>query len=159
MITLLVGMIASGKSTYASEQAKLGALVVSHDALTEMLHAEYRYESILRYTYRAMEEALVQLALAAGRPVIIDRTHLTRESRERWTKFASQVPCPIRAVVFQFESAWTHAKRRSITGDRGRRPEEWLKVAEHHAEQWAAEPLDNWQAEGFSEAPTFTGEI
>jgi dephospho-CoA kinase len=43
-IYVLVGMIASGKSTYARGRADGGAIVVSHDAITEGIHARPRYE-------------------------------------------------------------------------------------------------------------------
>lgn len=156
-ITLLVGMIASGKSTYARNRAERGALIISHDGLTEMLHGEYRYEQALRETYRAMEESLVELALHAGRDVVIDRTHLTRESRTRWTQVAKEMPCPIRAVVFPVTMARIHAMRRWTHAARGRAFDEWFKVAIHHAKQWEAEPIADWQAEGFSESPILEG--
>lgn len=154
----MVGMIASGKSTYARERAKAGALVISHDALTGMLHAEYRYEPQLREMYRAMEETLAELAVYRQRPVIIDRTHLTRESRQRWTKFAREMPTAIRAVVFKCaDSPFEHAKRRFEADPRGRRLNEWASVAEHHYEQWLNEPLKDWRGEGFSEEPLLVG--
>src|SRR4051794_6882508 len=83
-IEVLVGMIGSGKSTYARSRADAGALVICHDDLTEMLHARYRYEQGLQALYRGMEGSLAGAALAAGRDAVIDRTHLTRESRARW---------------------------------------------------------------------------
>jgi predicted kinase len=90
-LEVLVGMIASGKSTYARRRADEGALVVSHDDLTAMLHARYRYEQGLREPYRRIEESIAWRGLDAGRDVVIDRTHLTRESRERWLKWVRGV--------------------------------------------------------------------
>src|SRR5437879_4836675 len=107
MIEILVGPIASGKSTYARQRADEGALVVCHDDLTAMLHCTYRYEQELRETYRAMENNLAMRALFSGRDVLIDRTHLTRESRRRWLDFArnhglelDRPPTPVVAVTF-----------------------------------------------------------
>ncbi len=149
-IELLVGMIASGKSTYARKRADEGALVVSHDDLTQMLHARYRYEQGLRDVYRRMEEALALHAIKAGRDVVIDRTHLTLESRKRWIELArreSPFTVPILAVVFPIESPLDHAGRRFETDPRGRSDEDWLRVAEHHYKQAQAEPISQW--EGF----------
>lgn len=64
-IELLIGMIASGKSTYARKRADEGALVVSHDDLTQMLHACYRYEPGLKPAYRAMMREMFRTGEAA----------------------------------------------------------------------------------------------
>jgi hypothetical protein len=161
-LEILVGMIASGKSTYARKRADEGALVVSHDGLTEMLHACYRYEPELRDVYRRMEEALVDCAFRASRDVVIDRTHLTAESRNRWVSFywnrfgyTNHEQHPIIAVAFPIESPETHAIRRTEHDSRGRSYGDWLKVAAHHHEQAMQEPLSD--VEGFSEILYMTG--
>lgn len=151
-LEILVGMIASGKSTYALKRAKEGALVISHDALTEMLHAEYRYEGGLRNVYRQMEQGIAWAALCAGRDVVVDRTHLTRESRERWIKWARTFDSlqtfdgrghttPVDAIAFPVDSPLIHAMRRATSDDRGRSPETWLSVAQGHWRDMAKEPL------------------
>lgn len=152
-VEVLVGMIASGKSTYARKRADAGALVVSHDDLSEMLHARYRYEPELRECYRRMEEDLVVRAMQAGRDVIIDRTHLTKESRARWVDYVHPFwngsRIDIIAVRFPIEAPEVHASRRVSADSRGRSYEEWLRVATHHAEQAQKEPLGD--GEGFDE--------
>jgi predicted kinase len=153
-IELLIGMIGSGKSTYALGRAKEGALIVCRDALTAMLHGEYRYEQGLRECYRQMEEAIVFGALSCvGRDAVIDRTHLTRESRSRWIGWARKWGVPIIAITFPIWPAHVHATRRHHHDARGRTYLEWHRVAIHHAAQAAAEPLD-WQAEGFDDMRT-----
>jgi hypothetical protein len=156
-VEVLIGMIASGKSTYARKRADEGALVISHDDLTEMLHARYRYEPGLRELYRDMEEVLAIRALMHSKDVVIDRTHLTKESRERWIRFVrdrvnSRFPSPpsaveIVAVVFPMESPGEHASRRFEADSRGRPFEEWLNVVVRHANQAYVEPIDD--SEGF----------
>jgi predicted kinase len=149
-IELLIGMIASGKSTYAARRADAGALVVSHDALTAMLHGRYRYEADLKPAYLGMMLHIAWRGVTAGRDVVIDRTHLTRESRRIWVAAARERwGVPIVAVVFPRRSPEAHAIRRAAADLRGRSFEEWLHVARHHAGQVDAEPLD-WEAEGFS---------
>lgn len=148
-IELLVGMIASGKSTYAAERASDEALVVSHDALTAMLHSEYRYEQTLRETYLRMQEAIVKAAIDAGRDVVIDRTHLTKLSRQHWISIAANWGVPIVAVVFPRETPETHALRRYMCDHRGRSYEDWLQVARIHEAQAIAEPYK--QDEGFAD--------
>lgn len=156
-LEILVGMVGSGKSTYARRRADEGAIVISHDSLTEMLHARYRYEQQLRAEYRAAEEQLARTFLSAGRDVVIDRTHLTTESRGRWIGFAkrmhfgSGIETRVMAVTFPIESPEVHAQRRCIADARGRSFDDWFRVAQHHYEQALAEPLDP-KAEGFDEA-------
>ena len=153
-IEVLIGMIASGKSTYARKRADEGALIVCHDGLTEMLHGQYRYEQEKRELYRRIEESIVKIALGNGLDVIIDRTHLTIESRKRWLDFArltSTIPSETRivAVRFPFEGASVHALTRFNSDPRGRSLEEWCKVALHHQAQADLEPLSD--DEGFDQ--------
>lgn len=159
-IEVLVGMIASGKSTYARRRADEGAMVVCHDDLTEMLHGRYRYEQGLKALYRRAEEAIALEALLCGKDVVIDRTHLTRESRDRWAKFVrlnntmvlfglGERPATMVAVEFPRQIAYVHARRRYESDSRGRPFHEWLKVALHHQEQADREPLTDH--EGFDE--------
>lgn len=147
MIQLLVGMIASGKTTYARRQAKKGALIISHDDLTEMLHGEYRYEPELRPVYLAMMVQIAHNAIVAGRDVIVDRTHLTREARSFWLNIAWHSKVEIDAIKFPSRTPEVHAKRRFEADARGRSLEEWLKVATHHSDQEWLEPLRD--VEGF----------
>lgn len=148
-LEILVGPIASGKSTYARQRADEGALIISHDDLTQMLHARYRYEPELRNCYRAMMIQLACNAIVAERDVVVDRTHLTRESRKVWVEFAHGAMVASLAVVFPSESPEVHARRRFDSDARGRDYEEWLAVAKHHHDQLMTEPLDYF-GEGFS---------
>jgi predicted kinase len=165
MIYLCVGMIASGKSTFARKQAKEGAIIINHDDLTEMCHGEYRYEQGLRECYRRMEEDIAEAALDAGRSVIIDRCHLTAESRRRWIEFAGHYDILVNfgrgpmtkvvAVAFPVEAPEVHARRRFEADPRGRSYDEWLSVARHQHEQHLAEPLS--EGEGFDEIVRMEG--
>lgn len=154
-LEILCGMIASGKSEYARWRADHGALVVAHDALTEMMHCRYRYEQEKRDLYRLSEEALVWNWINKGFDVVVDRTHLTREARARWLgfakwpHFAQWAEPPVLVVEFPIEPAHVHAERRSKSDPRGRSFLDWHAVASHHAQQASTEPLD-WQAEGFA---------
>jgi predicted kinase len=149
-VEILVGMIASGKSTYARRRAREGAIIVCFDDLTEMFHGKYRHEQGLKDLYREVEESMIHAALFRFRDVIVDRTHLTREARARvvgavrdWVE-----PARIVAVEFPRQAATVHAERRFRADPRGRSLGHWLFVAHYHAQQADAEPLD-WRAEGF----------
>jgi predicted kinase len=158
-IYVLSGMIASGKSTFARRLADGGAFVVSHDNLTEMLHQKYTYYQEHKSTYRKMEESLAREAIRAGLDVVVDRTHLTAESRIRWTDFARSLGGFFRArphvavVKFQRLTANEHASRRCDADSRGRPFSDWALVALHHEAQAERDPLDLASAarEGFDE--------
>jgi len=159
-LEILVGMIASGKTTYARKRADEGAIVVCHDDITQALHCRYRYEQGLREFYRRVEEGIAFAALNAGRDVVVDRTHLTAESRRRWIRWAADYASPntfdgrgplVRVVAVEFprKIAHVHARRRYEGDPRGRTFEEWSRVALHHQEQAEKEPLS--AGEGFDE--------
>jgi predicted kinase len=86
-LEVLIGMIGSGKSTYARSRAAEGAMIVCHDDLTEMLHGQYRYDPGLKRLYLGMMKDLAADVLN-GLDVVIDRTHLTREARAVWVEHA-----------------------------------------------------------------------
>jgi hypothetical protein len=159
-LEVLCGMIGSGKTVYARKRADEGAIVVCHDSLTESLHGRYRYEQGLRACYREIEQSTAWAALSAGRDVVVDRTHLTAESRERWIRwrdtyvglqtFNGHGPTVrVIAVAFPICEPSIHAVRRFEADPRGRSLEDWTMVARHHAEQAAKEPLSD--SEGFDE--------
>lgn len=149
MIEVLIGMIGSSKSTYARKRAREGAIIVCHDSLTESLHAEYRYEQGLRDFYRGIERDIAERAIRGLRDVVVDRTHLTRESRQRWVDLGKRLSVPVQAVQFARLDAAIHARRRFEADPRGRTFEEWLQVSQHHEQQALAEPL-RWREEGFA---------
>jgi predicted kinase len=150
IIELLCGMIGSGKSIYARSHADRGSLVVSHDDLTSMLHADYRYESGRRGMYRQMEQELVRVAIDHHCfHVIIDRTHLTTESRVCWIDFGLEINVPVIATCFPISEPEVHAIRRFKADPRGRSLDEWMGVARHHANQARREPIR--LDEGFKE--------
>lgn len=157
-LEVLIGMVASGKSTYARRRADEGALVICHDDLTEMLHVRYRYEPGLRECYKQIMRFMAHTAFREQRDAIIDRTHLTREARAFWVNAAREWnsdehcrasgPVEVMAITFPIAHPAAHADRRYLTDSRGRPHKEWMNVAMHHKKQATEEPLD-WKAEGF----------
>jgi len=135
-------MVASGKSTYARRRADEGALVISYDDLAQMLHAGYRYDAALRSAYAAIIRQTAAVGFAHGRDVILDGTHLTRESRQYWVEQGRAAGARVVAVQFPVGPADEHAARRCAAGDRGKSYAEWLAVAERQRAEALAEPVD-----------------
>ena len=149
MIKLLCGTIASGKSTYSSELAKKGWLVINDDAILNGLHAGHYtlYEEELKPLYKSIEEHVLHMAIAMGRNVIIDKgLNLSAKSRRRFVSIANSLDVEIEAICFPIWTAEEHAKLRMYSDDRGHGYDYWLKVAERHLSVWEQPTLE----EGFA---------
>lgn len=137
-IELLVGTIASGKSTYALRRAREGSIVVNDDSIVTMLHGgDYKlYSKDLKPLYKTVDLVVVTTALAMGLDVIVDRTNMTRASRKKWTGLASSFDVHIFAIQFPFETPEVHALRRMDHDPRGYTYTQWIEVAERHIRQY-----------------------
>lgn len=146
---VLVGMIASGKSTYCKNAAKMGAIIMNDDAVVNLVHAdEYTlYDKKLKILYKTLENQVVSLGLALNKPVVIDRgLNMSIRGRKRWLALASSFDVSCEAVCFLNEGPETHAKRRVVGDSRGHDYTYWLKVAREHQASFVVPTLD----EGFS---------
>lgn len=148
MIEVLVGTIASFKSTYCKQRAKAGAIIINDDSIVEALHAgQYKlYSKELKPLYKAVETQIFLSAVALGRDVIIDRgLSLTKSSRKRWIGLAKSFDKAIIARIFKFELPEVHAKRRFDSDNRGLDYDYWLNVAKQHTAVYQEPAID----EGF----------
>ena len=146
-LEILVGMIACGKSTYAEKRAKEGAVVVNMDSLILALHGgDYTmYDSMLKPLYWALEQQAILVALIAGKDVVIDRTNLTRDRRQRYIQLAKAAKADVICRRFMIVDPKIHAQRRWDAGARGVSLEQWTKVAEGHMAEYEEPTID----EGF----------
>jgi predicted kinase len=138
MIEVLVGPIASGKSTWASKRAKEGWIVINDDAIVTALHGgDYLlYDEKFKLLYKAVEDNILHTAIAMGRNVVIDRgLDLSKNSRRRWVAIAKATETKLAARVFQMFSPEIHATRRVQSDPRGSNYAVWLEVAQRHAEK------------------------
>ena len=147
-IQVLVGTIASGKSTYAKKQARDGWIIINDDALVNAVHGDQYglYQRELKPLYKGLELCILHTAIAMGRDVLVDKgLNLTRNARQRWVAVARSLDVPIDCVLFPFSSAEVHAARRVASDHRGHSLEYWQKVAEHHISVYEPPTID----EGF----------
>ncbi len=148
-VQILVGMIASGKSTYSRQAACKGLIIVNDDAIVSAVHAdEYQlYAKALKPLYKAVENTIAGIAIALGRSVVIDRgVNLSRRSRARWLAIADSLDVPCECILFPVHSPLSHAQRRYKHDHRGHSLAYWQKVASHHLSVYDEPSLD----EGFS---------
>jgi len=93
-LTLLAGLPASGKSTIAKRLARLGAIIISLDAIRAELGDvtdQSRNTDVV-----AIAQMRVEAALLSGQWVVLDATNLRRAWRQRWERLAAELQVPIR---------------------------------------------------------------
>lgn len=150
MIEVLCGTIASGKGTYAKQQAKNGWIIVNDDNIINLIHSnQYSlYSKSLKPLYKSIENHIVNFAIGMGKNVVIDRgVNVRRQSRQRWIALAHSLDVPIVCVVFPTESSAIHAWRRYNSDRRGCSFDYWLRVAEAHIKEYEKPVIE----EGFDE--------
>ena len=138
MIEVLVGMIASGKSSYAKSAANQGKIVINDDSLVLSFHGGnyLLYDPKLKPFYKAVETNSICNALLAGKSVVIDKTNLSRESRLRYVSLAKILDVESKAVCFPVCSPELHAERRFQSDSRGYSFEHWIRVAQSHLREY-----------------------
>lgn len=126
-LEVLIGPVASGKSTWTKSRALDGALVSNDDAWVTAVHGgNYKsYDKRLKSLYKGYENNTVNMGAALGRDVIIDRTNLTRRMRARYIHLAQSIDMPIYGIIFPIASAEVHAERSVNADGRGYDYEYW----------------------------------
>lgn len=138
-IQILVGMIASGKSTYAKNAAKHGYLVMCDDAVVTMLYGgDYTlYKKDDKIIHKSIENCIVSCCLLANKKIIIDRgLNISKKSRKRWIVLANSFDVSVDVVVFNNEGPEIHAERRFKSDHRGYNLNYWFEVANKHYNSW-----------------------
>lgn len=150
MIEILCGPISCGKSTYAHNRAKDGAIVINDDAIVKMLHGgDYTlYDSTLKPLYKSIENHIITHAVAVGLNVIIDRTNHLKSTRARYVSIAKSLDEDVKLVLFDWGVAPEISANRRFTSDsRGLSLDIWLAVANRHKQEYESPTL----AEGYQE--------
>lgn len=144
-IYVLVGMIASGKSTYCVNAAKEGCIIMNDDAIVNMVHADdyTLYDKKLKVLYKTLENTIISLGVSLGRKVIIDRgLNISKKARRRLVAIANSFDVECEAIVFPKDTVEVHAQRRFEKGSRGHSYDYWLDVAIAHNKQYDEPTLD-----------------
>lgn len=142
-LTVLVGPIASGKSTLSRELAKQGSIIISDDAIVDMLHGgdNTLYNRNLKPLYKSVEMQIACNAISCGLNVVIDRPNMSRSSRARWVTLARSLDVYPEAIVMPMEDdPVIHANRRFTSDSRGWELEKWIKVANRQFAEY--EPIN-----------------
>lgn len=137
-MTLLVGPIASGKSTYARKLAQQGALVVCDDAIVLAVHGgNYGlYADALKPLYTSVENAIISHAALAGRDVVIDRGCRNRATRARFLRAGVSLGYEVVARVFPWRQHGDHVRDRYESDPRGLSLSDWSRIHSAHAREY-----------------------
>lgn len=152
-VEVLIGMIASGKSTWAKARAKEGWIIINDDSIVCGVHAnQYTlYQKSLKPLYKSIEDHILHTSIAMGKNVVIDRgVDISASSRKRWIVIAKSLDVTVRGVWFDVFGPEVHAKRRALSDSRGHSYDYWLKVANAHAARYDQPSLE----EGFDQVVT-----
>jgi predicted kinase len=86
-VTVLVGLPASGKSSYAEEQKKMNKdlVIISSDSIREMLLGSVDEQSANDFVFDIVHKAIIQ-NLKMGKNVIFDATNIDRKRRVAFVK-------------------------------------------------------------------------
>jgi len=137
-LVVVVGLLASGKSTVSRELAhRLGAEHLHADALREAAQQRGEPAYVPGYSAELYDELLARAAAAldAGRSVVLDGTFRTQALRRRARDIASGRGARFLCVECVCDPAVCRVRLRERTD-----PEGWLEMFEHFLTLW--EPVE-----------------
>lgn len=105
LLTILVGIQGSGKSTWAGNQDNFEGLLLSSDTLRSE-YPNWSNDEIFKEIYKRANESLLK-----GTDVIIDSTAITIKTRRKMLD-AIKAPCIKKALIFN--TPYEECKRRLI---------------------------------------------
>lgn len=135
-LVILVGLPASGKSTWLAER---GLPALSSDALRELLTGDPKNQTINRLVFRTLRQLAKARAEAGAEVTYIDSTALTLWERKCWVRFAQLHAWPVEALFF--DTPLEQCRRRNAGRAR--------QVPEQILSQMAARLVPPTVAEGF----------
>ncbi len=134
---ILIGNIASGKTTYTKDVLDPKTIVVCGDNITDCVHAKYTEYSVgLKPLYKAVEHTIITQAAAADCDIVIDRMNASKKSRQRYISLAKSLGYSVVAVIMDQSDASTHATRRFECESRGVSLDTWIGVANGFVKQY-----------------------
>lgn len=113
---ILIGVPASGKTTWVLDQEDWSEAVLSSDNIIEEIAFEYgmtyneAFRSLIKFADEVLERDAVSIA-ENGEDVIVDRTNVSRKSRKRWIDHFKSYGYTFEAYVFPVPDAEEHHRR------------------------------------------------
>lgn len=96
---MLVGLVASGKSTYAKHIAcGMDATIFSSDALREEMFGDINYQSNNQKLFQELHRR-VKECLTSGKSAIYDATNLNSKRRKAFMNELTKIPCEKKCII------------------------------------------------------------
>ena len=131
----MIGMIGSGKSSWARMAAgtDFNTIRVSGDDIRNMIKDRYTFDFQLEPLVQQMKCALIVQILLAGKNIVIDDCHLTKDARSGLCAMMVGVVPDTKISYVWMQCAKDVALKRRLTDLRGRSEFEWRQVMDKHA--------------------------
>ena len=137
VLELLVGSIASGKSSWTRNRARAGFVTINSDSLVESMQGgDYRWDHQVPHLRFDLAHLIQMSASLARRHVVVDNTNGSPAQRSLFVSTGREQGMKIRAVIFPREAPQIHARRRHDSDNRGCTYEYWLEVATNLDRHW-----------------------
>ena len=120
-ITLLIGVIASGKSTYAKNHVDSNTFIVNKDSIREMIHGKYVYNISDEDLVNKIFESTIRTLIINGANIIIDECWATINvgARTRLIKFLCDNGISISDISIVFFSSTKNNVKRRLKNNHG----------------------------------------
>ena len=128
-IILLIGNIASGKSTLAKQHAKKGYVVISRDSIRYMVGGgNYRFDKKLEPFIKQSAVEVLRVFLRSGQNLVYDETNVSKSLRKPTIQLAKIYGYKVVAVVLPRLSKEVSVARRLKTphGNFSKKTWEWV---------------------------------
>lgn len=99
IVKMLVGLPASGKSTYAGKYARIGWRVISSDSIREELFGDASIQKEPNKVFARMLEHL-EISMNNNENIIIDATNLTVKNRAFFLQTIANYSYTVVAIIF-----------------------------------------------------------
>lgn len=98
-LVMMVGLAASGKSTYANHLAEdIGATVFSSDALREEMFGDINYQGNNQKLFQELHKR-IKNCLKSGKNAIYDATNLNSKMRKAFLNELTKIPCEKKCII------------------------------------------------------------
>ena len=143
-LVILVGIPASGKSTYVKDNFD-GYYRVNLDSIHKMLEPKEGHNRRNNKIARTIESMVIEHKLECGESVVIDATNLYADSRQKYLDMADQHGAAKKAVCFEPNVARSVAWNKKRAEDGGR------DVPQHVIEKMASKYQMPTLSQGYDE--------
>ena len=99
IVKMLVGLPASGKSTYAGKYARIGWRIISSDSIREELFGDASIQKEPSKVFARMLERL-EISMNNNENIIIDATNLTVKNRAFFLQTIANYSYTVVAIIF-----------------------------------------------------------